>query len=97
MKVKAGSGGLNSGRNYYIKGHSGANATEVRLTAENNNYSSSSYSVKGYRDEETGRILPGQYLDKPTNAIDEEGVIQVYQIFERGKRTRGTHHFDKSS
>ncbi|MDP1419579.1 DUF2712 domain-containing protein [Peribacillus simplex] len=61
VKVKAGSGGENSGRNHYIKGNSGANATEVRLTAENNNYSSNSYSVKGYWDEETGRILPSQY------------------------------------
>ncbi len=58
VDVKAGSGGLNSGRNYYIKGNSGANAANVRLTAENNNLSSSSYSVNGYWDEETGRILP---------------------------------------
>ncbi|MFJ8071672.1 hypothetical protein ACIQZD_22410 [Peribacillus sp. NPDC096447] len=35
-KVKAGSGGLNSGRNHYVKGNAGANATEVRLTAEYN-------------------------------------------------------------
>ncbi|MEE3954731.1 DUF2712 domain-containing protein [Peribacillus frigoritolerans] len=61
VDVKAGSGGKNSGRNHYIKGNAGANATEVRLTAENNNVSSSTYSVEGYWDEETGRILPGQY------------------------------------
>ncbi|MFE0504410.1 DUF2712 domain-containing protein [Peribacillus butanolivorans] len=61
VDVKAGSGGVNSGRNYYIKGNSGANAANVRLTAENNNLSSSSYSVNGYWDEETGRILPSQY------------------------------------
>ncbi|MFJ7471459.1 DUF2712 domain-containing protein [Peribacillus frigoritolerans] len=61
VDVKAGSGGINSGRNHYIKGNAGANATEVRLTAENNNYSSSTYSVDGYWDEETGRMLPSQY------------------------------------
>lgn len=43
VDVKAGSGGENSGRNHYIKGNSGANATEVRLTAENNNINSSTY------------------------------------------------------
>ncbi|WP_249596371.1 DUF2712 domain-containing protein [Peribacillus frigoritolerans] len=61
LDVKAGNKDLKSGRNYYIKGNEGANAANVRLTAENNTASSSSFSVKGYWDEETGRILPGQY------------------------------------
>ncbi|MGE6717209.1 DUF2712 domain-containing protein [Peribacillus frigoritolerans] len=61
VDVKAGNKNSKSGRNHYIKGNAGANATEVRLTAENNNVSSSTYSVEGYWDEETGRILPGQY------------------------------------
>ncbi|WP_350300350.1 DUF2712 domain-containing protein [Peribacillus frigoritolerans] len=61
VKVTAGSGGEKSGRNHYVKGNAGANAAKVRLTAENNNYSSSTYTVDGYWDEETGRILPGQY------------------------------------
>ncbi|CAH0301514.1 hypothetical protein SRABI134_04666 [Peribacillus sp. Bi134] len=70
-KVKAGSGGLNSGRNHYVKGNAGANATEVRLTAENNNYSSNTYSVDGYWDEETGRILPGQYKESYTTEYNK--------------------------
>ncbi|MGE7590939.1 DUF2712 domain-containing protein [Peribacillus sp. NPDC101480] len=61
VKVTAGSSGEKSGRNHYVKGNAGANAANVRLTAENNNYSSSTYTVEGYWDEETGRILPGQY------------------------------------
>lgn len=61
VDVKAGNKDSKSGRNHYIKGNAGANATEVRLTAENNNVNSSTYSVEGYWDEETGRILPGQY------------------------------------
>ncbi|WP_285769014.1 DUF2712 domain-containing protein [Peribacillus sp. SI8-4] len=61
VDVKAGNKDSKSGRNYYIKGNWGANAANVRLTAENNNVSSSTFSVSGYWDEETGRMLPGQY------------------------------------
>ncbi|WP_285769015.1 DUF2712 domain-containing protein [Peribacillus sp. SI8-4] len=61
VDVKAGNKDSKSGRNYYIKGDWGANAANVRLTAENNTASSSTFSVSGYWDEETGRILPGQY------------------------------------
>ena len=71
VKVTAGSGGLNSGRNHYVKGNAGANAANVRLTAENNNVSSSSYSVNGYWDEETGRILPGQYKESYTTEYNK--------------------------
>ena len=71
VDVKAGNKDLKGGRNYYIKGNAGANAAKVRLTAENNNVSSSSYSVKGYWDYETGRILPGQYKNYYTTEYNK--------------------------
>ncbi|MFD2616036.1 DUF2712 domain-containing protein [Terrilactibacillus laevilacticus] len=61
IDVKAGSGSTSSGGSYYVRADSGANNEDVKLTAENNNYSSHTYSVYGYWDEETGYILPGQY------------------------------------
>lgn len=71
VDVKAGNKDLKSGRNYYIKGNAGANAANVRLTAENNTASSSSFSVKGYWDEETGRVLPGQYKESYTTEYNK--------------------------
>lgn len=71
VDVIAGNGSVNSGRNYYVRAESTANRKNVRLTAENNNYSSNTYSVTGIWDEETGRVLPGQYNTYYTTAYDK--------------------------
>ena len=71
VDVNAGNTNTNSGRNHYIKGNAGANGANVRLTAENNTASSSSFTVKGYWDEETGRMLPSQYKNYYTTEYNK--------------------------
>ena len=51
----------NSSKQYYVRADSDANGAYVRLTAENNNFSASTYAIKGVWDEETTYVLPIQY------------------------------------
>lgn len=58
VDVKAGNGDdTDSGMKYFVNAYNSANATDVKLTAENNNYSSNRYSVKGFWDEETNYVI----------------------------------------
>lgn len=45
------------GSNYYTSAYDNASKTNVRLTAQNNNYTNQSYGVSGYWDEETGLLV----------------------------------------